>query len=209
MEIVKDIEIDIGHRIMQHESKCRHVHGHRLRFCIHATASKLDSVGRVVDFGVIKGVIGKWLNDTLDHVFVANPKDPIISFLKEQGLRYFTMCLPATWLVVNHLKKTTPRKDTDQWFNYVDNLYTSETTGLEPTSENIARMVFEQSVLLCRSHMKGVDITQIECFETPNSSATFTMEDMMEIWGKYVGEDRDPEGVQLPWYHGFLPPLET
>lgn len=208
MEIVKDIEIDIGHRIMQHESKCRNVHGHRLRFRIHATASKLDSVGRIVDFGVIKGIIGKWLNDNLDHVFVANPDDPIIDFIKEQGLRCFIMRFPASDAAYHHLKTTSPRVPGSNWFNYIDETYKRDTEVIEPTSENIARMVLEECILLSRSEpkMKGVDIVQIECYETPTSVASFSVEDLLSIWGNYIGDG--PRGATVPWFHGFLPEEE-
>jgi 6-pyruvoyl-tetrahydropterin synthase len=204
MEIIKDIEIDVGHRIMQHESKCRHVHGHRLRFCIHATALKLDSVGRIVDFGVIKGVLGKWLNDNLDHVFVANPKDPVIEFLKSQGLRYFIMRYPATIEAYKNLKDTSPRPAGSNWFQYIDEMYKADMENLEPTSENIARMVFEQFLLLTQSEksLAGIEITQLEVFETPSSSATFNQEDLHQIWGRYIKPD---QGATVPWWHGFLP----
>lgn len=207
MEIVKDIEIDIGHRITQHESKCKNVHGHRLRFCIHATASKLDSVGRIVDFGVLKGIIGKWLNDNLDHVFVANPKDEkVINFLQENSLRYFTMRYPASAAVYEHLKATSQRPPVSSWFSYIDSVYKEDTEAPEPTSENLARMVFEVSLLLSLTdeRMKGVDITRIECWETPTSSADFTQEDMFSVWSRYMGPDPNASNVG-PWWSAFLP----
>jgi len=69
------IEFDAAHRVMEHESKCKHLHGHR--YAVEATfaASKLDKLGRVVDFGVIKNVLGKWIDDNWDHTTILFDKD--------------------------------------------------------------------------------------------------------------------------------------
>ena len=47
-------DFSYGHRIHGHESVCGHLHGHNGRVTFYCTASKLDSVGRVVDFSVIR-----------------------------------------------------------------------------------------------------------------------------------------------------------
>ncbi|MEM7617738.1 MAG: 6-carboxytetrahydropterin synthase [Pseudomonadota bacterium] len=54
-------------RVIGHENKCKYLHGHR--YVIEATfvATQLDNIGRVVDFGVIKQKLGKWLDDNWDH----------------------------------------------------------------------------------------------------------------------------------------------
>ena len=63
--IIKRLEIDAGHRVLMHESKCANVHGHRYAFFIKVYAPQLDSVGRVVDFSVIKDKVGGWLDENL------------------------------------------------------------------------------------------------------------------------------------------------
>jgi 6-pyruvoyltetrahydropterin/6-carboxytetrahydropterin synthase len=82
MTITKRLEIDAGHRLMKHEGKCRNVHGHRYAFDITCSADKLDEVGRVIDFSVVKAVVGGWLDEKLDHGFIAQAGDPIIEWLK-------------------------------------------------------------------------------------------------------------------------------
>lgn len=94
--ISKRLDIDAGHRLLNHEGKCRHVHGHRYGFIIKAAAEGLDSVGRVVDFGVIKERVGGWLNEHWDHGFIAQDGDPIIKFLREQGSKVFVLPVPPT-----------------------------------------------------------------------------------------------------------------
>lgn len=61
------LEADIAHRVMNHESKCRTLHGHRFKFEITAVADKLDSVGRIIDFGVLKSTVGAWIDEQWDH----------------------------------------------------------------------------------------------------------------------------------------------
>jgi len=96
MEIVKRLEIDAGHRLLKHEGKCRHVHGHRYAFEIHAQAPYLDDVGRVIDFSVIKKVIGGWLDDRWDHGFIAQMGDPIIPWLEENEQKFYLLDMPPT-----------------------------------------------------------------------------------------------------------------
>ena len=61
------LEFDAAHRVMKHEGKCRHLHGHR--YAVEATfeGAKLDMLGRVVDFGIIKEKLGNWLDTNWDH----------------------------------------------------------------------------------------------------------------------------------------------
>lgn len=40
-----------GHRVVGHENKCRHLHGHNYRVTFYCESQELDGVGRVVDFG--------------------------------------------------------------------------------------------------------------------------------------------------------------
>lgn len=69
------IEFDAAHRVMEHESKCRHLHGHR--YVVEATfsAKGLDTLGRVIDFGKVKEVLGGWIDEHWDHATVLNAKD--------------------------------------------------------------------------------------------------------------------------------------
>ena len=72
------IEFDTAHRVVGHEGKCKNLHGHR--YALEATfASKaLDDLGRVVDFGVIKELLGDWINDNWDHTTVLFDKDKVL-----------------------------------------------------------------------------------------------------------------------------------
>lgn len=69
------LEFDAAHRIIGHEGKCKDLHGHR--YALEATflADKLDSLGRVVDFGIIREKLGGWLDEYWDHTAVLSEED--------------------------------------------------------------------------------------------------------------------------------------
>lgn len=69
------VEFDSAHRVMNHESKCRNLHGHRYKIEITAMADELDSIGRVIDFSVLKNKIGSWIDDNWDHTTILNKDD--------------------------------------------------------------------------------------------------------------------------------------
>jgi len=64
---VRKIEFDSAHRLINHESKCRMLHGHRYVVEASFRAKKLDDVGRVIDFGVIRELLGSWIDEYFDH----------------------------------------------------------------------------------------------------------------------------------------------
>jgi len=75
--ITRRLEFDAGHRVYKHEGKCSNVHGHRYVVEVSVQAENLDSVGRVIDFSVIKTVCGTWLDENWDHGMILWKDDPI------------------------------------------------------------------------------------------------------------------------------------
>ena len=71
-------DISTGHRVVGHENKCRHLHGHNYRIHFVCEAGDLDTVGRVIDFGVIKEKLCMWVENNWDHKFLAWEQDPVI-----------------------------------------------------------------------------------------------------------------------------------
>ena len=76
-------DFSTGHRVYQHESKCAHLHGHNYRIHFTVEAPKLDSIGRVMDFSVIKEKLCVWLEREWDHKFLVWSQDPWSATLKE------------------------------------------------------------------------------------------------------------------------------
>lgn len=74
-----------GHRVVGHENKCKHLHGHnyRVHFFVEPLLSSghpdtgLDEIGRVVDFSVINTTMCKWLEDNWDHRMLLWEEDPL------------------------------------------------------------------------------------------------------------------------------------
>lgn len=75
-------DISMGHRVVGHENKCRHLHGHNYRIHFVCTADQLDSLGRVIDFSVIKELLCLWVEEHWDHKTMLWEKDPMLSQLQ-------------------------------------------------------------------------------------------------------------------------------
>lgn len=99
-KVIRTHEICAGHRVVGHESKCRHLHGHNYVFHFEVAPkikkikhgepgfelvvndrSKLDDLGRVIDFSVVKSTLCEWLENNWDHKFLHWNEDPLIKAL--------------------------------------------------------------------------------------------------------------------------------
>ena len=90
-EVIRSHEICAGHRVVGHESKCRHLHGHNYVFHFHVApkpldgasvkGDPLDQVGRVIDFSVVKSTLCEWLETNWDHRFLHWEEDLLIAGL--------------------------------------------------------------------------------------------------------------------------------
>ncbi|MGP1499848.1 MAG: 6-pyruvoyl trahydropterin synthase family protein [Porphyromonas sp.] len=76
-------DISMGHRVVGHENKCRHLHGHNYRIHFTCTANELDNLGRVIDFSLIKTHLCEWLEINWDHKMVLWQEDPLLEQLKD------------------------------------------------------------------------------------------------------------------------------
>ena len=76
--ITRRMEFDAGHRVLGHEGKCKNLHGHRYVVELTVAAAELDLLGRVIDFGVVKQLVGGWIDANLDHNMILNPQDILL-----------------------------------------------------------------------------------------------------------------------------------
>lgn len=82
-------DFSCGHRVVGHESKCRHLHGHNYRVHFYVqmltdkegASSATDSIGRVMDFSVIKEILCEFLEREWDHKFLMWEEDPMLPYL--------------------------------------------------------------------------------------------------------------------------------
>ncbi len=94
--VTKEIHFCYGHRLLNYAGKCRHLHGHNGKAVITLEAASLDALGMVVDFSEIKRVVGKWIDETLDHRMLLHKDDPIIAELTRQGEPFVTLDVNPT-----------------------------------------------------------------------------------------------------------------
>ena len=139
MRITRRLEFDSGHRIPDHQSQCRHLHGHRyaieitLRGEIIRQAGSLLN-GMVMDFSDIKTLARRNLVDVWDHAFLVWRGDTaLLSFLES---------LPGHKTVV------------------LDRV---------PTAENLAAAAFDLLDPVYRdTYGNHLRLEQVRLYETPN-----------------------------------------
>lgn len=149
MQVSKQIEWDMGHRVMNHKSKCKNLHGHRYKMEICLEGSLVDisgssDEGMVIDFSDIKTIATKYVHDVLDHGFMVWEKDKLI-------VSFF-------------------RKNEDQKHIFVP---------FTPTAENIAKWAFEKLDEQYKDiYGTGLRLLEIRVWETPTSLAVCTRKDV-------------------------------
>ena len=90
-QVSKSISFCYGHRLLNYDGKCKHLHGHNGVAEIALKSEKLDHRGMVIDFSDIKNIVGKFINDQLDHKILLNQNDPLLPSLKQLGEQHFVM----------------------------------------------------------------------------------------------------------------------
>jgi 6-pyruvoyltetrahydropterin/6-carboxytetrahydropterin synthase len=94
--VTRAVDFCYGHRLLNYDGKCRHLHGHNSRALITLQGSQLDSRGILVDFGDIKRTVKNWIDENLDHNMLLFREDPLLPILRERGERVFEMdCNPT------------------------------------------------------------------------------------------------------------------
>lgn len=148
LNCTRRIQFCAGHRVMGHESKCAHLHGHNYVVEITAVA-ELDSIGRVIDFSVLKELVGGWIETNWDHGFILNQLD----HTAKTALNYFSEIMSS---------KTSEFK---QKIYFIPN---------NPTAENMAVYLLETICPTLVSNL-GIVITKIVLHETENCKAEATI----------------------------------
>lgn len=139
-------DISCGHRVVGHEGKCRHLHGHNYRIHFECEAEQLDEVGRVIDFSVIKDKLCMWLENNWDHKFLA---------WKEDGL-----CI-----ALSDIEKSDISENAIRSFVFVP---------FNPTAENMALYLLEK-IAPQQLVGTGVRVVSVTIEETAKCSAKVTI----------------------------------
>lgn len=80
--VTQQIDFCYGHRLLNYEGKCRHLHGHNGRAMISLEGEALDHRGMLVDFTDIKRSLRTWIDDELDHRMILHRDDPLLPVLQ-------------------------------------------------------------------------------------------------------------------------------
>lgn len=143
--ITRKLEFDAGHRIPDHRSQCRNLHGHRyvLEITLAGDVSREDGAsdnGMVMDFADVKSLANEHLVSVWDHAFLVYEGDTAV--------REFLETMPDHKTVV---------------FDRV------------PTVENLAASAFATLSKVFDAHYgRDLRLTRVRLFETPNCWAEVT-----------------------------------
>jgi 6-pyruvoyltetrahydropterin/6-carboxytetrahydropterin synthase len=157
------IEIDAAHRVPEHGSKCRVLHGHRYRIechCIGALAEQGEQKGMTIDFSFIKEGLIRYIHEPCDHGLILRFDDPLV--LKLGGSRAEE--------AIEQIKQGASYADIFD-FSQATKMYIIKET---PTAEVLAKHWFDrlQRWVAERSDSRA-SLLKIVVFETPNCCASY------------------------------------
>jgi len=94
--VTRELTFCYGHRLLNYDGKCRHLHGHNGRAVLTLGGAGLDELGMVMDFSKLKQVVGAWIDEALDHKMLLHRDDPVLGYLQGQGEPVHVMDLNPT-----------------------------------------------------------------------------------------------------------------
>ena len=137
----------MGHRVLNHRSVCKGLHGHRYKaeICVEGDlVEKKDASeeGMVIDFADIKKTAQKFVQEELDHAFMVWEKDIELLEFFRNSKGHKPVIVPFT-----------------------------------PTAENVAAYIFNQLKDKFTDVFKtGLHLQSVKLWETPSSYALYESE---------------------------------
>jgi 6-pyruvoyltetrahydropterin/6-carboxytetrahydropterin synthase len=89
--VTQVIDFCYGHRLLNYQGKCAHLHGHNGRAEIVVAAPALNPQCMVADFTDIDRVVRGFIDQHLDHRMLLHRDDPLVAALRERGEPVFLM----------------------------------------------------------------------------------------------------------------------
>ena len=139
------VETDTGHRVPNHKSKCRHMHGHRYRWEAElegdvVTLGGVSEEGMLMDFSDVSAILNEYIHDVVDHAFIVYEGDKqALVALSHMGEEHRTLIVPFI-----------------------------------PTAENLAKWAFEQvEPHISSLYDNKLELHAFHVRETPKSSASW------------------------------------
>ena len=143
------VETDTGHRVPNHNSKCRHMHGHRYRWEAElegdvVVKKGVSEEGMLMDFSDVSSILNTVIHDVVDHAFLVFEEDvEAIHALSMLGNEHRTVVMPFI-----------------------------------PTAENLAKWAFDHVAPLIRSsYGTSLFLRAFHVRETPKSWASWVRPD--------------------------------
>ena len=93
LTVMRRVAFCAGHRLHRHGGKCEFFHGHNYVAEFYVTGQETDSVGRVIDFSVLKTRFKGWIDEHWDHGFLLSRED-------ENGIAAARMVEPCRYYVL-------------------------------------------------------------------------------------------------------------
>ncbi len=88
------LSFDAAHRVIGHQNKCQNLHGHRFEIEASFVSEELDDLGMVIDFGIIKKILGNWIDENWDHNTILYSEDHDLGLHIEKITRQKVFYLP-------------------------------------------------------------------------------------------------------------------
>ena len=109
LTITRKLEFDAGHRIPDHASQCRNLHGHRYTLLITLTGELVQKDGEsdngmIMDFGDIKALANLHLVNKWDHAFIVYENDSMVRAFLESLSDHKTVVIDRVPTVENLTK---------------------------------------------------------------------------------------------------------
>ena len=80
-----------GHRLLDYDGICKHLHGHNAVVEVDVRADRLDSRNMVIDFADIKRIVKGWIDEAIDHKMILRRDDPLVTALRDLGEPVFLL----------------------------------------------------------------------------------------------------------------------
>ena len=142
MFITRRLEFDAGHRIPNHKSQCKHLHGHRYAIEITLSGDVITDEGKseqgmIMDFSDVKHIAKARVVDAWDHAFLV--------YRGDKSVCDFLGSLPNHKTVI---------------------------LDVVPTAENLAQVAFNILDLAYQdSYGNHLRLEKVRIYETPNNWA--------------------------------------
>lgn len=84
LTVTRRFTFSAAHRLLGHEGRCKHLHGHNYVAEVTVQGVVLDEVGRLIDFHMLQSKIGMWIDEHWDHAFLCRSDDTILRALSDR-----------------------------------------------------------------------------------------------------------------------------